>query len=1013
MSQNCLSADDLLVLVQGLEEASDFHKDHLAECEYCQQRLLESVGADDFTLHAGSSVAFSGQLPTHLHSAMCRLGELRSDIASTMTQPREDSFRQGDIVGNYCIHRKLGQGGFAEVYLAKDRVLQRLVALKLPYAERLGRGSARERFLKEARSVAMLSHPNIVPIYEIGSEGDQPFIAAEYCEGENLGDYLARHQAGVPSREAARIVESIAEAIQYSHSRGILHRDLKPSNIIVEKVANSDSRDSSTKGIQPRLLDFGLAKQIEGDADLSVHGEIVGTPAYMSPEQAAGKGNVGTASDIFSLGTILYSLLVGKNPFQRTEPLATMRAVEEVDLSVGRQAFTKLPRDLQAIVETCLQREPKQRYQSAHELAEDLRAWIAMRPVKARRASSVERLIRWSQRQPVAAISLCAALAALMLGISLTTWKWREASHNLEVAKTASAQAETNLEKANQALVQEAQARERAEKIARFLGKTYRKPKPSLDGPEVKVVDLLQRAETEISDEFAADLLTRTALLQQIGNAYVGLGMLQEAIRVLEHVREQFAGTELNSSDEAIALLEDLGVAYNNLGSFDKSLEITEESYNLSVALHGEQSKPAMRAKAGSAETLISMGRRKEALALLEETIPFFEAYKESEEDVSDLLGMREALGICLTAEGRLDEAIAILRDVCQELETRYTPDHPDTLLAKNYLANALMQADQLEDALGLRLELYETTERVMGPDNDQTLMTLNNLAATYNISGQPQKSIDTYTKLLEKMVIKYDTESPIYFVSLRNLASIRRELGEFEAALPDYETCYVGFRETLGPSHVRSVRTASELASIYEAQGNWPKASETWATLAKESADRLASALAMLRSGVADIYLGELKSGLEEFSASLAVVDSANSLEGDRSQSVRTARQRVIMALFAQREFELAAPYALQLAQLTREIDATDFDRLLSDLVLAVLAMNQAYPAESAEALCSSALAKQIDAGSLKFPQSVWLESCLVQLLSDHETRSDRQALEPATKRLLEAAQLRVRAAK
>ena len=273
---------------------------------------------------------------------------------------------------DYELLEEIGRGGMGVVYRARQKSLRRIVAVKMLLRRDLATMADLARFRSEAEAAARLDHPGIVSIFEVGEHDGLPFYSMRLIEGTTLAKRL---DAGpVPPREAATILASVAAAVDAAHHRGVLHRDLKPSNILIDAAGN------------PHVSDFGLAKRIEQDQDVTHTGAILGTPCYMSPEQAAGsRGDVGPASDVWSLGAILYQTLTGRPPFQATNPMDTLLAVLENDPPVPRSLDPSVNRDLEMIALKSLQKPQDLRYSSAAALAADLRAFLAGEPVAARR----------------------------------------------------------------------------------------------------------------------------------------------------------------------------------------------------------------------------------------------------------------------------------------------------------------------------------------------------------------------------------------------------------------------------------------------------------------------------------------------------------------------------------------------------------------------------------------------------------------------------------------------------
>jgi WD40 repeat protein/serine/threonine protein kinase len=331
-------------------------------------------------------------------------------------------------VPGYRIVEVLGRGGMGVVYQAVQESLNRLVALKMLAAIDLGRADDVARFRCEAEAIAGLQHPNIVQVYEIGEANGQPFLCLEYVAGGSLAQAMAG--TSQPPDIAARCIETLARAIHEAHLRGIVHRDLKPANILLQKVAgdprpvsnDSDSALPSPSGHGPlaashvlKITDFGLAKQLYSDSGHTKTGDVLGTPSYMAPEQAAGKTrDLGPAADIYSLGAVLYELLTGRPPFRGASVLDTLQQVQWCDPVPPRCFQPRLPRDLETICLKCLRKEAKERYETALMLAEDLHRFQAGEPIRARPLGRVQLLARWCRRNPALAVAASLAMAAVL-----------------------------------------------------------------------------------------------------------------------------------------------------------------------------------------------------------------------------------------------------------------------------------------------------------------------------------------------------------------------------------------------------------------------------------------------------------------------------------------------------------------------------------------------------------------------------------------------------------------------
>lgn len=328
-------------------------------------------------------------------------------------------------IGRFEVIRTLGAGGSGIVLLALDPKLDRQIALKVPTPESLLREEFIMRFQREAKIAASLQHPNIVGILETGAVGPIHYIASEYCNGPNFDEWIKNRSEPLKPIAAAQMMHSLASAIQHAHSRGILHRDIKPANILFQLKDGEtvDSIPDSQLADCVRLADFGLAKSLADSVHLTTAAAILGTPAYMSPEQASGEdGQTGTHSDIFSLGVVLYELLTGVSPFARDSSIATLNAVrQDLPQSVSNSKHG-CPIDLAAICDKCLEKRPADRYPTAAGLLDDLENFIEGRPVTARRISTAGRVWRWALNNPLlATLGATVGLMFTALAIGSTT----------------------------------------------------------------------------------------------------------------------------------------------------------------------------------------------------------------------------------------------------------------------------------------------------------------------------------------------------------------------------------------------------------------------------------------------------------------------------------------------------------------------------------------------------------------------------------------------------------------
>ena len=445
-SLNHPTAEELLALSLGQLTAGELARvsAHLGDCPACC-RMIDQIAAEDPFLARLQQNASRGReilvTPAQRRSAVRALRKTQEARIAARTQDPEAMLvirPTPGKVGDYDILAEVGRGGMGVVYKARHRSLHRLVALKMVLAGEFASSTQELRFRLEAELAARVQHPNIVQVYEIGSYDGRPFLALEWVEGGSLADRLDGKPW--PAGEAARLIETLAHAIQAAHGEGVIHRDLKPANILLHEheVGTMTAEGQSSRPefilhrssfVLPKITDFGLAQPTEGATTLTRSGFLVGTPGYMAPEQAAGKrAHIGPATDIYALGVVLYELITGRVPFQGDSTMEVLRAVTSDEPVRPRRLQPRLPRDLEAITLHCLEKEPGRRYSSALALAEDLHRFQEGKHVVVRPVGAAARLARACRRRPLVALLVTLLATSLLGGLAAVTWKWLEAN---------------------------------------------------------------------------------------------------------------------------------------------------------------------------------------------------------------------------------------------------------------------------------------------------------------------------------------------------------------------------------------------------------------------------------------------------------------------------------------------------------------------------------------------------------------------------------------------------------
>jgi tetratricopeptide (TPR) repeat protein/tRNA A-37 threonylcarbamoyl transferase component Bud32 len=513
----------------------------------------------------------------------------------------------GLVLGDYELFEPIAEGGMGTVFRARQRSLDRLVAVKVLRTGRLATAAEWQRFRNEAEAVAQLDHPHIVPIYEVGEHAGLPFFSMKLLNG-SLADHPGQYRD--TPETAAELVASVAEAVHYAHERGLLHRDLKPANILLDASG------------RPHVSDFGLAKRFAGPGptgvpELTHSGDVLGTPSYMSPEQALGGGHLVTIlADVYGLGAILYELLTGQPPFRGPTALETLRQLRETEPPAVAGLNPRVDRNLETICLKCLAKEPERRYRSAADLAADLRRYLRGEPITARPATWFERGRAWCRRQPLIAALLTALVVVFIAGFTLVTWQWRRAELS-------------NADREQQHLQAEA-ARADAQRMLDSFAK--------------------ELSETPVTNQALQE--TRRRMLRSALTYY--RNFLRERGDD-PHLQEETARVQFHIG----AITSVLGSAKDALASYQQALELTRKLWH--------ERPDDRRVRANLARTLARIGVLQVETAQTEEGLHSYqearglleESLREQAEDAvqADLAGLLTNLGNVCTALNRFDEA--------------------------------------------------------------------------------------------------------------------------------------------------------------------------------------------------------------------------------------------------------------------------------------------------------------------------------------------------------------------
>lgn len=510
---NCPSSQSMEVFLRGgsSEPEHALLEQHLDLCSQCQIVLAQiaAVANECTPQHEGDTEHSREWSPEIAGRLAANLDHATADKARRQSETMRVPF----VIGDYELLEVIGRGGMGTVYRARQFGLNRFVAVKVIVKQFL-KPSVVDRFYVEAQSAGKLDHPGIVPVYDVAQHEHNVFYAMALVDGGSLADAIQGGPLSV--RRAAQLVESIAEAVQYAHEHGVIHRDLKPSNILLE----TDDR--------PKVADFGLARQLDSGSDLTASGEVLGTPGYMPPEQADGHA-VTTASDVYGIGAILFSVLTGRAPFEGDEPVALLYRVVNEDVPSLRNLNFQVPADLDTIAQKCLSKRPCDRYESAAEVARELGRFLRSEPILARPVGLTGRMIRWCRRRPAQAILAAVAVMALTGGTLFSSYFGILASRRAENLTDANGRLKAlnseALRSAEKARVQAERAAAQANTTFRLLESTLYELQPILTidpAQQNRRKQLLTSVLTAL-DEIDDDLIPAVRLRRCRANALMGL----------------------------------------------------------------------------------------------------------------------------------------------------------------------------------------------------------------------------------------------------------------------------------------------------------------------------------------------------------------------------------------------------------------------------------------------------------------------------------------------------------
>jgi serine/threonine protein kinase/Flp pilus assembly protein TadD len=736
-----------------------------------------------------------------------------------VSAPEDTREKLPDAIGPYRIIRVLGEGGMGTVYEAEETgAVRRSVAVKVVRAG-FGSREIKARFDAERQALALMDHPGIAKVLQAGetSSGD-PFFAMELVKGLPIDEFCDSRR--LSTKERLDLFVAACQAVQHAHLKGVIHRVIKPSNILVTEVDGKP---------QPKIIDFGIAKalglKLTEMTMVTLAGTPIGTAAYMSPEQAGSSGlDVDTRSDIYSLGVLLYLLLVGRLPAEpkasamhafiyrlasgdSNTPRPSVRYNELADYKEGiasarRTTPEHLERDLAGdldwIVMKALEPQRSRRYETAAALATDVERFLEHKPVSARPPTPGYRLGKFVRRNRAAVAAASVAIMALVVSAVLATAGMIRAV------------------RAEKAAAQEAAA---ARQVSNFLVELFQSPNlGKVDGNQITARDLLDRGATRSLADLDGQPQLQGRMMHTIGSAYIALGLYPEALppleRALKSKEESLGPNDLSVAETEIAL----GAAMAGHGDTKPAEQHFQRAISISTSASGPNDPLVSEGLAGLARLRLRAGNNTEAETLYKRAIAIDQ--HAAKPDNSVLARHLLSLGVVYWAQGRYSEAEPLMRQSLNIEEKRLGPDHPDLAPALNNLGGIYWSLGRYNDALPLYERARKTFERTLDPMHPNVASVLNNLGETYWKLGRYKDAEPLFRRALTIKEARLPQGDPSIAVTLNGLAGMLRDSKRYEEAEPLYQRALSIRKQALPPGNSDIAETVRDYSELLRATG-------------------------------------------------------------------------------------------------------------------------------------------------------------------------------------------------